>query len=192
VSEAVIRELVARNPGQATFEEYKLVYDTLAARAPCNMLVFGVGRDTPLWMTTNAGGTTVFLENNARWIQVSRELSPGIVVHQVRYPTLRALAPLLRHVPWLLRTANVPRDVWQERWDVILVDAPRGTRWYRPGRAMSVYTASLLARRAARCDVFVHDTHRATERHAGDWFLGADALVEQRGTMRHYRVSAPA
>jgi hypothetical protein len=189
VSDDAIRALVDGNPGQATFGEYKLVYDTLAARAPCNMLVFGVGRDSPLWMTTNAPGKTVFLENKERWVQVARELSPGIVVHRVRYPTLRGLAPVLRYVPRLLRTHGIPRDVWHTAWDVILVDAPRGTRWYKPGRAMSVYTASLLGRRASTCDVFVHDTHRETERNAGDWFLGSNNLVEQNGTMRHYRIS---
>jgi glucuronoxylan 4-O-methyltransferase len=189
VSDDAIRALVDSNPGQATFAEYKLVYDTLANRAPCNMLVFGVGRDSPLWMTTNAPGKTVFLENKERWVQVARELSPGIEVHRVRYPTLQGLAPVLRYVPALLRTRGIPRGVWQTAWDVILVDAPRGTRWYKPGRAMSVYTASVLARRAATCDVFVHDTNRKTERHASDWFLGERRLVEQTGTMRHYRLS---
>ena len=184
-----IQALVDGNPGQATFAEYKLVYDTVAARAPCNMLVFGVGRDSPLWMTTNAPGKTVFLENKARWVKVARELSPGIEVHRVWYPTLRGLWRVLRYVPWLLRTAGIPREVWHTPWDVILVDAPRGTRWYKRGRAMSIYTASVLGRRAATCDVFVHDTHRDTERKAGDWFLGADNLVAQTGTMRHYRLS---
>jgi glucuronoxylan 4-O-methyltransferase len=189
VSDDAIQALVASNPGQATFAEYKLVYDTLAARAPCKMLVFGVGRDSPLWMTTNAPGRTVFLENKERWVNVARELSPGIEVHRVRYPTLQGLAPVLRYVPRFLRTWGIPQDVWKTAWDVILVDAPRGTRWYKPGRAMSVYTASLLARRAPGCDVFVHDTNRETERNASDWFLGANCLVEQAGTMRHYRLS---
>jgi uncharacterized protein (TIGR01627 family) len=152
------------------------------------MLIFGVGRDTPLWMTANAGGTTVFLENKARWVKVARELSPGIVVHRVRYPTMRALAPLLRFAPILLHMPGLPKDVTGTRWDIILVDAPRGTTWRRPGRAMSIYTASRLARRAGNCDVFVHDTHRDTERNASDWFLGPSLLVEQVGTMRHYRV----
>jgi glucuronoxylan 4-O-methyltransferase len=188
VSDDAIRALVASNPGQATFAEYKLVYDALAARAPCNMLVFGVGRDSPLWMTTNAAGKTVFLENNERWVNVARELSPGIEVHRIRYPTLQGLAPVLRFVPRLLRAWGIPLDVWQTGWDVILVDAPRGTRWYKPGRAMSVYTDSILARRPG-CEVFVHDTNRETERKASDWFLGSRDLVAQHGTMRHYRLS---
>jgi hypothetical protein len=188
VSDDAIQALVDRNPGQGTFGEYKLVYDTLVARAPCNMLVFGVGRDSLLWMTTNAPGKTVFLESKERWVRMARELSPGIVVHRVRYPTLRGLAPVLRFMPWFLRM-RLPSEVWKTAWDVILVDAPTGTRWYKPGRAMSVYTASLLAGRATTCDVFVHDTHRETERNAADWFLSANRLIEQVGTMRHYRLS---
>lgn len=43
---AAIRALVESNPGQASFEEYQLVHDLIVAKAPCNVLVFGVGRDT--------------------------------------------------------------------------------------------------------------------------------------------------
>jgi glucuronoxylan 4-O-methyltransferase len=188
VSDSAIQALVDGNPGQATFDEYKLVHDTVAARAPCNLLIFGVGRDSPLWMTANEGGKTVFLENKDRWVKVARELSPGINVHRVRYPTIRVLAPILRFVPLLLRMPRLPTEVTRAKWDVILVDAPRGTRWYKTGRAMSVCTAAWLARRAGKCDVFVHDTHRDTERRSADWFIGPDQLVAQVGTMRHYHV----
>lgn len=188
MSDAAIQALVESNPGQATFDEYKLVHNAVTERAPCNMLVFGVGRDTPLWMTANAGGRTVFLENKARWVKVARELSPGIVVYRVRYPTIRALAPVLRFAPFFLRMPGLPTEVTNTKWDIILVDAPRGTTWRRPGRAMSIYTASRLARLGGSCDVFVHDTHRDTERNASDWFLGPALMVRQAGTMRQYRV----
>lgn len=185
--DAAIRALVEANPGQGTFEEYKLVHDVVLERAPCSMLVFGVGRDSRLWLAANDGGTTVFLEDIAAWAELARREVPGIVVHEVRYRTLRVLWPLLRHVPSLLGMRDLPREVTDRAWNVVLVDAPRGTRWYRPGRMKSIHAAAELARRSGRTDVFVHDCHRRVEAEASDHFLGTERLVRQVGTMRHYR-----
>ena len=187
-STAAIRELVARNPGQATVEEYQIVHETVVSRRPCNLLVFGAGRDSSLWIAANAGGPTVFLEDAPAWAESVRKDIPGITIHTVRYPTLRVFWPLLRHAPSLLRMRDLPPAVSNGRWDVILVDAPRGTRWYRSGRMMSIYTASRLAREGQKCDVFVHDTHRTVERECCDEFFGPKLFVAQAGTMRHYRV----
>jgi len=116
-----------------------------------------------LWLDANAGGTS-----------------------DVRYRGRRFMWPLLRHLAHLLEM-RLPSDVEATGWDVILVDAPRGTRWYRHGRMMSVYTAALLGRRAS-ADVFVHDCHRRVERESSDQFFGSEHLVTQVGTMRHYRL----
>ena len=188
MSTAAIRDLVARNPGQATVEEYQVVHETVVSRHPCNLLVFGAGRDSSLWIAANAGGTTVFLEDAAAWAENVRKDIPGITIHTVRYRTLRVFWRLLRRMPSLLRMRDLPPDVTNARWDVILVDAPRGTRWYRSGRMMSIYTASRLARQGQVCDVFVHDTHRTVERQCCEEFFGAKLFVAQAGTMRHYRV----
>ena len=185
--DAAIRELVARNPGQATFEEYKLVHDVVLARAPCAMLVFGVGRDSRLWLDANAGGSTVFLEDVAEWAAFARREIPGVVVHDIRYRTRRFMWPVLRRWPSLLRMTDLPPGVTGRAWDVLLVDAPRGTRWYKPGRMKSIHAASELARRGGRADVFVHDCHRMVEAEASDQLLGAERLVAQAGSMRHYR-----
>jgi uncharacterized protein (TIGR01627 family) len=84
---------------------------------------------------------------------------------------------------------DLPPEVERRPWDVILVDAPRGTRWYRAGRMKSIYTASALAEHEGTVDVFVHDCHRAVERAASDRFLRPERLVAQAGTMRHYRIA---
>jgi glucuronoxylan 4-O-methyltransferase len=185
--DAAIRELVTSNPGQGTFEEYKLVYDIVLERAPCALLVFGVGRDSALWLEANRGGTTVFLEDVREWADFARANVPGIVVHDVRYRARRFMWPLLRHAPGLLRMKDLPPEVESRAWDVILVDAPRGTRWYRAGRMKSIFTASALAEGGGTVDVFVHDCHRAVERAAADRFLRPERLVGQAGTMRRYR-----
>lgn len=187
MTDEAIRALVRDNPGQATYEEYKLVHEVVTARAPCNVLIFGVGRDSTLWMDANGGGRTVFLEDVAEWAAFARREVPGITVHDVRYGTLRVLWHVLKHFEKRLWMDDLPEDIEETRWDVILVDAPRGTRWYRPGRMKSIYTASVLARRSGG-DVFVHDCHRSVERQASDRFLGGQRLVAQAGSMRHYRM----
>lgn len=188
MSEAAIRALVASNPGQATVEEYTLVYRVLAARAPCRFLIFGVGRDTPLWLECNTGGTTVFLEDVKKWAAFAREASPGSVVHDVSYGlTRRFMWPLMRRIPSRLMMTDLPHDVRHGKWDLILVDAPRGTRWSAPGRMKSVYTAMVLGEESG-ADVFVHDCHRAVERESAELFLRPDRFVAQAGSMRHYRL----
>lgn len=188
MSDAAIAALVASNPGQATVEEYTLVYRTLAQKVPCKLLVFGVGRDTPLWLDVNRGGTTVFLENVKRWADFSRQASPEATVYDVDYGwTRRFMWPLLKRMsPDALMMRDLPRDVRDTAWDVILVDAPRGTNWKAPGRMKSVYTAAALAAKSG-ADVFVHDCHRAVERDCTDHFLGPARFVAQAGSMRHYR-----
>ena len=183
-----IQALVDANPGQATFDEYKLVHEVVSGRAPCNLLVYGTGRDSSLWLETNAGGRTVFLEDMAEWAEFAREKVPGITVYDVTYRTLRVFWGFLKHFPRLLMMKDLPADVEETDWDVILVDAPRGTIWHRPGRMKSIYTASVLARRKGATDVLVHDCHRKVEQEASDLFLGPDRLVTQIGSMRHYRL----
>lgn len=187
MSDDAIRALVRENPGQATYEEYTLVHDVVVARAPCDLLVFGVGRDSTLWLDANRGGRTAFLEDVAEWADYARREIPGIRVHAVRYRTLRIFWHILKHLPERLMMRGLPREVTEREWDVVLVDAPRGTRWYRPGRMKSIYTASVLADPSGG-DVFVHDCHRRVEREASDRFLGSGRLVAQAGSMRHYRL----
>jgi hypothetical protein len=188
VSDAAIAALVASNPGQATVEEYTLVHRVLQQRGPCRLLVFGVGRDTPLWLEINRGGTTVFLEDVKRWADFSRKASPEATVHDVSYGwTRRFMWPLLKRLsPDRLLLRDLPREVHDTPWDVILVDAPRGTKWRARGRMKSVYTASVLGATSG-ADVFVHDCHRAVERDCADHFLTPRRLVAQAGSMRHYR-----
>ncbi len=162
-----------------------LVHEVLAEQAPCNLLVFGVGRDSSLWMDANDGGRTVFVEDVKQWADYAREHVEGITVIDVRYWTLRIMWRVLRFIPSALYMRSLPSDVLDAEWDVILVDAPRGTRWYRRGRMMSIYTASVLAKRS-RGVVFVHDCHRFTEAECSDAFLGPDHLVREVETLRYY------
>ncbi|TPV93366.1 MAG: hypothetical protein B7733_20880 [Myxococcales bacterium FL481] len=184
-----LEALVAANPGQATLREYRIIWQAIAARRGGNVLVFGVGRDSPQWIDANAGGQVTFVEHEPAWIAVARDKTPGIDVVPTRYTT-RAWAwrlSLLR--PHRLYLRNLPSRIHETSWDVILVDGPQGYNRRCPGRMSSIYTASRLAQRSAgRTEVFVHDADREIERACGDRFLGEANLVRHVDRLRQYRV----
>lgn len=183
-----LHEFVASNPGQGTFEEYRLIRDVLRRRAPGNVLIFGVGKDTGLWLDANKGGQTVFVEHEPEWIQKTRELNPGVRVVPVTYRTSRRDWRKLLDRQDILFMEDLPNDVLATAWDVILVDSPQGGHDKRPGRMKSIYTASVLARRAVDVEVLVHDCDREVEQVYCDTYLGPTQLVGLERTLRHYRV----
>lgn len=185
-SDQDLRDLVRDNPGQGTFEEYKHLRDLTRAIAPCNLLVFGVGRDSAIWLDANQGGRTEFIEHEPEWIEGTRTCLPSIVIHQVRYRTRRFMWCLLP--PWrrYLALPDLPPSVTTAPWDIIFVDSPQGHTYRTPGRMQSIFTASKLAERSGDVHVLVHDCHRTVERVYSDVYLGAGRLVAQVQTLRHY------
>ena len=186
-SDRGLRDLVKSNPGQCSFEEYELIRDTIAARAPCNLLVFGVGRDTPVWLDANRGGRSVFLESKRKWIDFTRERNPDAEVVEVSYGTLRLMWRWLLHRPDRLML-DLPDEVLDTSWDVILVDGPKGKSWYYAGRMKSIYTASVLASTSGDTDVLVHDCHRPVEDTYSRTYLGDARLAASVRHLRLYRV----
>ena len=182
-----ILDLVERNPGQCTVEEYTKSWNTIVELAPCNVLVFGVGWDTPMWLDANRDGRTVFLESNTKWIAQIRSEAPAAEILPVRYTTRRFLWRWLMRRPSRLML-DLPAEVKDTEWDVILVDAPKGTSWRSPGRMQSIYTASVLASGwCGETHVLVHDCHRAVEAAYSDEYLG-DELADTVHHLRHYRL----
>ena len=45
----------------------QLIAVTIKRKAPCNLLIFGLGNDSVFWHKLNRGGVTVFLEDNLDW-----------------------------------------------------------------------------------------------------------------------------
>jgi glucuronoxylan 4-O-methyltransferase len=183
-----LRELVSSNPGQGSVDEYRALRETIRSRAPCNLLVFGVGKDSRFWLEANAGGRTVFVEHEPAWIARTREVLPGIVIHQVGYGTRRTQWKRLLDRQDRLFMEDLPNSVLACDWDVIFVDSPQGGSRKRPGRMMSIYTAGVLARRSTDVDVLVHDCDRDVERAYSDRFLGPECLVRQIDTLRHFHL----
>ena len=193
ISEHALREFVEENQGQGSYEEYRYIHDLIAARCPCSLLVFGVGKDSILWIEANSGGRTAFIEHEPEWIAETYRRLPGAEIHQVVYGTRRPQWKRLLERRDLLFMEDLNNDVLATAWDIIFVDSPQGGHKGRPGRMKSIYTASVLARRSPQVDVLLHDCDREVERAYGDRYFGPHLLVRQIRTLRHYHVRpAPA
>lgn len=182
-----VRRLVEKNPWQLSEQEYLLVIDKLLSRRPCNMLVFGVGNDSRLWMDHNREGRTAFLEDNEHWLKAVRKKIPDIEAYLVHYHTKRKD---WQH--WLKAERvkglmlELPPELLLIKWDIIFVDGPEGWSDDKPGRMRSIYTAAKLAHRSTDCDVFVHDCDRAVESFYSHRFLLDENIVCSIDRLRHY------
>lgn len=188
LTEKRIVKLVESNPNQLSIREYSLIANILEEKGSCNMLVFGVGRDSTLWMELNKGGVTVFLEDDPKWLNLIKNQLTNIHAYLVKYNTKRIeWKTLLLSKNWhLLELDNLPDDVLTSTWDVILVDGPTGFDDNTPGRMKSIYTAALLAQRSSNCSVFVHDCDREVEAVYCDTFLQNGNFLWEVDRLRHY------
>ncbi|KAG2656132.1 protein IRREGULAR XYLEM 15-like [Panicum virgatum] len=173
--------------------DVRAIASVLRRRAPCNLLVFGLGAETPLWRALNHGGRTVFLDENPYYVAHLEGKHPGLEAYDVAYATaVRELPDLLdaaraaecRPVQNLLfsecRLAinDLPNQLYDVAWDVILVDGPRGFAEGSPGRMSAIYSAAVMARtKGAETEVLVHDYEREVERACGREFLCEENLV---------------
>lgn len=185
-----IVDLVASNPGQLSVKEYSLIAETLLQKQPCNMLVFGVGRDSQMWMDLNSEGTTVFLEDNEEWVQRIQNKTPLIKIYLVKYATKCSEWRELLNIsdPNALRL-DLPQVILDTPWDIIFVDAPAGYSDAMPGRMKSIYMASLLANQHHHVsDVFVHDCDRKVEALFCSKYLHDENLQGTVDKLRHYLI----
>ena len=147
----------------APTQTFRVVTEILH-RAPCNLLVFGAGRDTALYAQANAGGRTTVVEDQAKWLEQAKGL--GCELIQVRYSTLLAKG-FIDNCPM---PEGLPPGVLDSRWDIILVDGPSGHRDDMPGRQQSIFAASRLANRETA--LFLHDYNRPFEQRCASEYLG--------------------
>jgi len=192
--DAKIEALVTSNPGQMSQNEYTHIAEQIANNAPCNILVFGLGNDSPLWQEINAGGTTVFIEHDKKWLDTVQEQNPGINAHLVKYKTnLKNLAADLTRVSLDPNSLELflPAEVCSTDWRYIIVDAPPGYSDKMPGRLQSIQAASKLAYKNPHgqpCDIFVHDCNRVSESIFSEYFLSHINLQTQIDKTRHYQL----
>jgi len=205
-----LKKLMAKVPdGQQTLQDRSLLVQALNVYQQPRLLVFGCGLDSEFWAhTANAQGTTVFLEDNPLWCG----MSANITSHNVKYKTAanskwrgilnqgpeRASALSLSGSRYAREfdILGVPEGLFEQWWDIILIDAPAGAHSSDPGRLAPIYQTSLILERqgkqrpCARVDVFVHDFERWTEREGSMLLLtphtrlmnyGGLAQPEKRG-----------
>ncbi len=145
--------------------EYQAILAEISERrrVRCNMLVFGVGYDSPLWYVTTFGfGTLIFLEDDPERVKKAK-LLPNVL--QVSYGT--GLEHRADH-PADVLFMPLPKEVEETGWDIIFIDGPKQRT---VGRMRSFYQAARLAHPGTT--VFAHDarsglTHDLLQRHFPD------------------------
>jgi len=171
-----IKSLLETNPGQMSESEYVIVLQAILFRAPCKLLIFGIGKDSEMWQEANKGGLTVFLEHNAEWIQFFR----NAITIQISYRT--SLLEKWKYKP----IDNIPLWINDTPWDIVLVDAPEGYESHLPGRLSSIKVASVVCKNGV---VFVHDMQRDNEKDFTMRYLGQPTkIIESLGVWRRNRL----
>ncbi|XVF11519.1 hypothetical protein REPUB_Repub08aG0035000 [Reevesia pubescens] len=189
-----------------TPKEFMLLSNLITRKAPCNLLVFGLQSQYLNLSSINAGGITLFLEDDPYKISEIKADSNRTQIYKVKYPAPAKKAyNLLKHARGnpacapstsLLQSScklalrNLPQEVYQLKWDVVVVDGPIGDAPEAPGRMSSIYTASMLARAGKTTDVVVHDIHRTIEKWFSWEFLCEENLVSAKGKFWNFRISS--
>lgn len=192
-----------------SYTDIKQISDVLRqCPSPCNFLIFGLTPETLLWQALNHNGRTVFIDENRYYAAYMEEKFPEIEVYDVQYSTkiseLKELVTLVRRqvhnecrpVQNLLFSDcklglnDLPNQLYELDWDVILVDGPRGYWPEGPGRMSAIFTAGVLARSKNggnhKTHVLVHDFNREVERVCTDEFLCRENMVKSKDLLGHF------
>lgn len=157
--------------------QIEAVSSAILSRGPkCNLLVFGLGNDSPLWAAINKNGHTLFLENIPEWISKTKAVSPELNIAQVSYGDV-TVARAKKDPISIIERAQVPQLLLERKWDVIIVDGPMGYAPELPGRAIPICWTKKLASPATH--IFIDDYDRDLESSYAD-FLFADTKITGR------------
>ncbi|KAI4296168.1 hypothetical protein L6164_036148 [Bauhinia variegata] len=205
LAEALIHYSTSAITPQQTLKEISVTSRVLDKKSPCNFLVFGLGHDSLMWSSLNYGGRTIFLEEDEAWIEQIRSRFPTLESYHVTYdskvhqadnlmevgrgPECTAVADP-RYSMCQLALKGLPTEVYETKWDLIMVDAPTGFHVEAPGRMTAIYTAGMMARNReyGETHVFVHDVNRVVEDKFSREFLCEKYMKKQEGRLRHFIV----
>lgn len=208
---AILHYATSRVVPQQSLAEIKVSFDVLRTVSPCNFLVFGLGHDSLMWSSFNPRGTTLFLEEDPRWVQTVLKDAPYLRAHTARYSTRlsqadellssyksqrECLPPEVRlrgNTRCRLALTGLPDEVYDKEWDMIMIDAPRGYFPEAPGRMGAIFSAAVMARRrlgSVVTHVFLHDVNRKVEKMYAEEFLCKKHLVKAVGRLWHFAIPA--
>ncbi|KAE8021323.1 hypothetical protein FH972_007224 [Carpinus fangiana] len=205
---AILHYATSRVVPQQSLAEIRVSFGVLQSLAPCNFLVFGLGHDSLMWASLNPRGTTLFLEEDPKWVQTIIQRAPVLRASTVRYRTRLSQADdllssykseedcspanlRLRNTRCRLALTELPDEVYREEWDMIMIDAPRGYFPEAPGRMAAIYSAAVMARARTRpgvTHVFLHDVNRKVERVYAKEFLCMKYKVHGVGRLWHFQI----
>lgn len=204
---AILHYATSRVVPQQSLGEIRVSFDVLQSLSPCNFLVFGLGHDSLMWASFNPGGTTLFLEEDPKWVQTVLKDAPTLHARTVHYRTKLSEADSLmasyRSEPDCspsksfirgndrcnLALTGLPEEVYDTEWDLIMIDAPRGYFAEAPGRMAAIYSAAVMARNRKKSGVthvFLHDVDRKVEKAYAEEFLCRSNLVKAEGRLWHF------
>lgn len=207
--QAIVHYATSRVTPQQSIHEITQSFNVLRARAPCNFLVFGLGYDSLMWASLNPNGLTLFLEETPDWVTTVLKEAPFLNAKTVPYRTRlkeadRLLASYRNEPDCLpgraflkgnqkcrLALENLPGEVYDNEWDVIMIDAPRGYFPDAPGRMAAIYSAAVMARarkRVGNTHVFLHDVDRKVEKDFAKEFLCMKYKVGGVGRLWHFEI----
>ena len=72
-----------------------------------------------------------------------------------------------RKCKFISLVTNVPKEVYEVKWDLVIVDGPEGDKPESPGRMAAIYIVDVVARRRKKNNgthVLVHDVDRMIEK----------------------------
>ena len=69
-----IRKMSSSNKGQMSFDQYLHIANIILSNNPCNVLIFGMGRDSDLWHSI-CKGKALFLENVKPFMESVKQAS---------------------------------------------------------------------------------------------------------------------
>lgn len=195
------------NTSPLTEKEFQLLSNLVTRRAPCNLLIFGLEPQYLSLSSINAGGTTIFLEDNPdklSTIKINRESNTTRIYkveHQVpakeaykllkhgrKNPACAVSSGQLWKSKCRLALKNLPHEVYDLKWDVVVVDGPSGNAPDAPGRMAAIYSAAMMARNGIETDVVVHDVDRMIEKWFSWEFLCDENLVSSKGKLWNFRI----
>ncbi|KNA21610.1 hypothetical protein SOVF_041420 [Spinacia oleracea] len=202
----------ANTTAKMDLSDTKSISDVLRrCPSPCNFLVFGLTHETLLWRSLNSLGRTVFIDENRYYAAYIEEKHPEIEAYDTQYTTKQSEYKELissvkeqaqnecKPVQNLLFSEcklginDLPNQIYDIDWDVILVDGPRGHWDSAPGRMSTIFTSAVLARnkkaataKSGKTHIFVHDYNLDPQRVSSEEFLCKENLVENNGMLAHF------